>query len=65
MIAGVFAPDFLATSVIGDALLKPSLLHLLGLLWEQLRDLLAQIFHFRVVRLHAHLYVLFTSYFGL
>ena len=38
MIAGVFAPDFLATSAIGDALLKPSLLHLLELLWEQLRD---------------------------
>ena len=52
MIAGVFAPDFLATSAIGDALLKTVSFAFIGVAMGAVAGfLLAQIFHFRVVRL--------------
>ena len=52
MITGVFTPDFLATSAIGDALLKTVSFAFIGVAMGAVAGfLLAQIFHFRVVRL--------------
>ena len=52
MIAGVFAPDFLATSALGDALLKTVSFAFIGVAMGAVAGfLLAQIFHFSVVRL--------------